>query len=101
MPQLMLSQTPAGPRFHLDGQELMEGDPIAIVDGEGVEIARGTFAWTGQTRDAPWIVSLGGSRKIMDGSDVRRAVETLAVEDGPYFPPNARALTEWKRRNSQ
>jgi len=58
MPHLILTPTPAGLRYHLDGHELKEGDLIEIFDRRAFEL-RGVRL-PGRARDAmrhgscPW-----------------------------------------------
>jgi len=77
MPPLILTDTSAGPRYFVGDHELRNGDLIELIDVQVYQ--RGAFAWTGDVRDPPWILSTGCGRQISEGADVRLAAVQPAL----------------------
>lgn len=97
MPPLILSDTLAKPRYFVHVHELRNGDLIELVDVP--VFRRGAFAWTGDVRDPPWILSTGCGSQIPTGADVRlAAAEPVVRIDRPHFEKPGREMTEYERR---
>lgn len=97
MPPLILTQTPTGPRYVLDGRELRTGDLIELIDVQVYR--RGAFAWTGDVRDPPRIISTGCGGQIAPGADVQlAAVQPVVRIDRPHPEKPGREMSEYERR---
>jgi hypothetical protein len=80
MPHLDLRETPAGPRYFLDGQPLAHRDTIDLKterDSEGW--THGRFLWNGNPASEPWIQCPRYGHRLSTTDEIRK----VAVEHSP------------------
>lgn len=99
MPHLDLRETPAGPRYFLDGQPLAHRDTIDLKtehDSEGW--THGRFLWNGNPDVEPWIQCTRYGHRLSLADELRR----IDVEPSPssvdQLNESSDTLNVWEQR---